>query len=113
MKKEFRKKAARLRKNFFGTLLATIILWTLLGVVIYFTNPASLINIFLFLLIFFFATLFTLSTILTHTRKGVLIASVLTIFMILRILGVGNLLNFILLIALSVAAEIYFQKNNT
>jgi hypothetical protein len=113
MKKEFRKKAVKLRRNFFGTLLATIALWILLGAVVYFTNPDSLVNIFLFLLMFFFATLFTLSTILTHTRKGMLVASALTIFLILRILGVGNLLNFILLIALAVAVEIYFQKNNT
>lgn len=96
------------RKNFLPTLLFVLFLWAALGGVVYFTDPAALFSLIVFFIILFLAFLYTFSLILASTRRGFLIALALSLFIILRYLGVGTWLNFILIVAIAVCAELYF-----
>jgi len=110
MKKEFRKRKLTLRKNFFPTLIIIVVLWTLLVMVIYFVDPDAMGSIPLFFILFFLALLFTLSTLFANTRRGLIAALGFSVFLVLQYLGVGSVINFLLLIGLGVAAEFYFSK---
>ena len=110
MKKEERKKEVRLRRNFFPTLIVILILWSATAGVVYFVEPDTFGAVPLFFTILFLSFLFTFSTLFAHTRRGVLAALGLTFFLILRYLGVGNLLNFLLIFGIIIAAELYFSK---
>ncbi|OGM18664.1 hypothetical protein A2686_04325 [Candidatus Woesebacteria bacterium RIFCSPHIGHO2_01_FULL_38_10] len=105
-----RKKEIKLRKNFFPAMLLTILLWLGVVFIIYFVNPSDLGAVQLFFIISFLASLFTFSTLLANTRRGLLIAIGLTIFLVLRYLGVGNILNLLLILGLTITTEIYFSK---
>ena len=110
MKKEIRKKETRLRKNFFPTLLATSFLWLLTASLVYFTDPSSFGLVPLFLFLVFLSLIFTFSIILANTRRGTILSGVLILFLFLRYLGVGNILNFLLLTGIGIAAELYFAR---
>jgi hypothetical protein len=110
MKKELRKQAILKRKNFLPSLIFTIILWVALGAVAYFVDPSTFGAIYLFFLLVFFSLLFTFSLLLGSTRKGLILSISLTIFLILRYFGVGNILNLVLILALGVTAELYFAR---
>lgn len=104
--KEKRKK----RKNFFPTLIAIFITWGLIAFIIYFIEPENFGAVPLFFLTAFFAFLFTFSTILANTRRGIVFAIGLTFLLILRFFGVGNILNFLLIFGVAVSVEYYFTK---
>ncbi|OGM33588.1 hypothetical protein A3D01_01375 [Candidatus Woesebacteria bacterium RIFCSPHIGHO2_02_FULL_39_13] len=110
MRKEKRKKEIKLRKNFFVTLLVIITLWIFVATTILFVDPSDFGAVPLFFLLIFLSLFFTISTILIHTRGGLIIASTVTIFLALRYLGVGNILNLVLLAALAATIEVYFSK---
>ena len=111
MKKiDFRQKQIKLRKNFFPTLIITVFLWLLVGLVVYFVDPEGSGTIILFFFLTFLATFFTFSTLFANSRRGLITSSGLTIFLILRYLGVGNILNFLLLTGLGIATEFYFAR---
>lgn len=110
MKKEERKKEIRLRRNFFPTLIVILILWSAVAGVVYFVEPDTFGAGPAFFILLFLSLLFTFSTLFAHTRRGILAASGLALFLILRYLGVGNLLNFLLILGIVVAAELYFSK---
>jgi hypothetical protein len=98
------------RKNFLPTLAVTFVLWLFVAVIVYFSDPLLSGAIPLFFVTFFFATMFTVSLLLANTRRGILISLVITIFLLLRYLQVGNLLNFVLLAAAAVAFEFYLRR---
>jgi len=104
MRKRKRKKD---RKNYFSTFILTAILWLLVGIIVYFTDPQTPFVVLAFFFLFFFALLFTLSTILSNTKRGFIISLALVIFLILRTLGVGNLLNLLLLSGFVIAFDYY------
>ncbi|OGM15847.1 hypothetical protein A2V56_05440 [Candidatus Woesebacteria bacterium RBG_19FT_COMBO_42_9] len=110
MRKDARQKEVKLRKNFFPTLLITIVLWTLLAGLIYFVDPFALGAIPAFFILVFLALLFTFSFLFVSTRRGVIFAVAITIFLILRYFGVGNVLNLLLIIGVLIALEIYFLR---
>lgn len=97
-------------KNFLPTLVITILLWILTGIIIFFVDPATFFVVPLFFLLIFFATLFTLSIALASSRHGLLLASGLTMFLILRYFSLGNLLNLILLAGIIISLEYYLGK---
>ncbi len=105
-----RKEQALRRKNFFPTLILTILLWAAAGALIYFVEPDTFGAIPAFFMTIFFALLFTFSTLFANTRRGFLTALALTIFLILRYLGVGNILNFLLIAGLTIIIELYFLR---
>ncbi len=105
-KRETRKRA---RKNFLPTLIVTFLLWCNLGFLIYFIDPEATGAVPIFFALIFMVFLFTFSTLLAGKRRGLLISLALTIFLILRYFGVGNIINFLLLLGIAVAAEIYLD----
>jgi len=108
-----RKKEKNKRKNFLPTLVVTIILWVVIGGLIYFADPHSFGVIPLFLVLVYVATMFTFSIIFAQTRRGIITASALTLFLILRYLGIGNVLNLLLILGLSLAIEYYFNRSKS
>jgi hypothetical protein len=110
MKKEKRKKEIRLRKNFYLTLLITVFLWLCLIALIFLTEPNDRGVIPLFFLLTLVSLTFTFSIIFVNTRKGIVLSLVITLFLFLRYLGIGNILNFLLLAGVGIATELYFSK---
>lgn len=108
--KETRKQKAKLRKNFLPTLILTILLWTSAASLVYFVEPNAFGTIPAFFVVVFFALLFTFSTLFANTRRGFLTALGITIFLILGLLGVGNIINFLLIAGLIIIIEVYFSR---
>ncbi len=111
MRKEARQKEVKLRKNFFPTLLITIFLWVLLAGLIYFVDPNSFGAIIAFFVLVFLTLVFTFSILLANSILGTVFSLGLTFFVILRYFGIGNILNFILILGvLVVFSFIYLKK---
>lgn len=108
--KEKKQKSVRKRKNFFLTLVLTLLLWGSLTFLVYFIDPEEVGAVPTFFVLLFFAVLFTFSTIFANSRRGFLTAVVITIFAVLRYFGVGNLINLTLVIGLAIVIEIYLTK---
>ncbi len=106
--KERRKREIKNRKNFLPTLGITVLLWLILAGLIYFADPETFGVVFIFFAIFFFTVLFTFSLVFANTRRGLIITIGITLFLILRYFGVGNLLNGLLIAGVTLASEIYF-----
>ena len=109
-KKELRQKKVKFRKNFLPTLVLIILLWSIAAFIIYFVDPSAFGILPALLLVIFFALLFTASLLFANTRRGLIIASFLTLFIILRYLGVGNIINFLLILGVGITLELYFSK---
>ncbi len=107
-----KRKKTRRRNNFFPTLLVIVISWCSIAAIIYFVNPATLGVIPLLFFAFFIAILFTFSTLLANSERGLIIATITTLFLFLRYLGVGNIINFLLLIGLGITTDLYLSKNH-
>jgi len=65
---------------------------------------------FLFFLNLFLALFFTLAVFLANSRKGFIVTLGIIIFLILRLFGLGNLLNALLIIATIFSLEYYFTR---
>lgn len=109
MKKHFRKEQILKRKNFLPTLLLTILLWILFAGLVYFVDPKTFGAVPLFFLLLFITLLFTFSLLFANSRRGLVISLSLVLFFILLFLGVGNVLNLILILAIAVCVELYFS----
>lgn len=110
MKRQNRQAQILKRKNFLPTLLITLFLWLLVGTLIYFVDPNTGGAIFSFFVLVFTAFLFTFSLIFASGRRGVEGAGAITLFLILAYLGVGNILNLILIVAIAVCIELYLAQ---
>ena len=95
------------RKNFFPTLLITVLLWLLLGAFVYFVDPGTFGMVPLFFVTIFVSLLFTFSLLFANSRRGLVITIGLTFFLLLSYLGVGNILNLILIVAIATCIELY------
>ncbi len=113
MRKEKRKKEIKRRKNFFPTLIVLVLSWGLIFALIYSVDPTSPGAVPAFFILVFIASLFTFSTLLANSRRGLLSTLVLTFFLLLRYLGVGHLLNLLLLLGLAITTEIYLSRNSS
>ena len=109
MKRQQRKAQILKRKNFLPTLLVTVFLWIILGGLIYFIDPGSFGAIPLFFILIFFCLLFAFSLIFANSRRGIVATIALTFFLLLMYLGVGNILNLILIVAIATCIELYFS----
>jgi hypothetical protein len=105
-KQEFKIK----RKNFLPAFIVTIVLWILLALIIFFVDPESLIARLSFFVIFFLSCLFSLSLIMASLKRGFIYATSVTLFIFLSYLGVGNLLNAILLAAAAISIDLYIKS---
>jgi hypothetical protein len=108
--KERRKEQVLKRKNFLPSLLITILLWVLLGGLVYFIDPEIFGAVLLFFVLLFAVLLFTFSLIFASTRRGIISAIALSLFSILSYLGVGNIINLLLIVAIAICIELYFSK---
>lgn len=109
MRRKNRQQQILKRKNFLPTLLLMILLWLTLGALVYFIEPDTFGAVPLFFLITFMAVLFTFSLIFAASRRGLIGAIGITLFLVLAYLGVGNILNLILIVAIAVSIELYFS----
>jgi len=112
MKGKLRQKQIRERKNFFPTLTVTILLWIALLCLVYFVEPDTFGAFLLFFVLVFFALLFSFSTAFANSRRGLLTSLALTLFLILRSLGVGHIINLLLIGGIAISIEIYLAKNS-
>jgi len=112
MQKEIRKQMILRRKNFLPTLFIIALLLCLIIGLIYFTPPANGFIITLFFFLIFVFLLFLVSLLLGNTKNGLIISTAIIIFLILRMFGVGNILNLLLLSSLAILAIKYasFKK---
>ncbi|MBI2066119.1 hypothetical protein HYT60_01245 [Candidatus Woesebacteria bacterium] len=110
MRREARLKEVKLRKNFLPTLIVAILLWLGVVSIVYFVEPDTFGILPVFFFLIFLALLFTFSLLFAHTRRGALLAVGLTLFLILRYLGIGNILNFLLILGIAITVELYFIK---
>ena len=108
--KENRKRKIKYRKNFLPTLIVTILFWLGSFAIIYFIEPDAFGIIILFFIIFFLSLLFTFATIFANTRRGIIISLSLIFFLFLKYLGIGNILNAILILGVAISTEVYFIK---
>ena len=92
------------------TLLVAASFWAVIAGVVYFVEPEIFGAIPLFFALVFFALLFTSSLIFGNKRRGVITSISLTLFLLLRYFGVGNILNFLLIVGLATTVEIYLAK---
>jgi hypothetical protein len=95
--------------------ILTVVLWSLLGLMVYFVEPSLIKDILVpglylpFFLLFFPASWFTLAIILGNTRRGLLASLGLTSFLILRLFRLGNVLNLVLILGILIAVDRYFN----
>lgn len=98
------------RKNFLPTLIITIIIWIVLGGVIYFIDPNTFFAVPLFFILLFITLLFTFSLLFASSRRGLISSLSLLLFLLLSYLGVGNVLNLVLIVAIAVCVELYSHQ---
>lgn len=108
--KEERKNRIKNRKNFFPTLIVTMLFWLGSFAIIYFVEPDTFGIIPIFFIVIFFSLLFSFATVFANTRRGMIISFSLIMFLFLRYLGIGNILNALLLLGVAITTEIYFIK---
>ena len=108
--KEDRKNRIKNRKNFLPTLIVTMLFWLGSFTIIYFIEPDTFGIIPIFFVVFFLSLLFSFATVFANTRRGIIISLSLIIFLFLRYLGIGNILNALLLLGVAITTEIYFIK---
>ncbi len=100
------------RRKVLPSLVVTVLLLLSLVLVVYFTDPSSSLSVVLFFINIFSFLFFMFSLLFANSRRGLLISSCLTIFLVLRLFGIGNVLNLILIVGLGIIIEIYanFKK---
>ncbi|MDO8503706.1 MAG: hypothetical protein Q7S60_03370 [bacterium] len=102
----------RRRRNFLPTLLVTVILWGILTIIFFFIPPEAFLAPFLFLAVVFLTILFTGSLIFANTRRGLLLALGILVFMLLNYYNIGNYLNIALLVGILVTLDYYLSHRN-
>lgn len=111
------------RKNFkekpknyvLPNIICSVLLAAFLVFIVYFIDPKTFLIIPVFLMVFFFAVYFGLGILIRKVRRKIIIAASITIFLILRLLKMGNFINFFLLGAITITILIYeynSQKTN-
>lgn len=99
----------RKRKNFFPTLLLGVFFWLLFAFLVLFIPPETFGAVPAFFILLFLAILFPTALIFANTRRGFLLASGVIAFLLLRLLGVGNILSVALLLGIILAVEYYLS----
>lgn len=99
------------RRRRWGPVLLAVGLATMLGVMVVGVEP-GIYWYGPFLVLVFGTTFFSLAVWLTNTRRNLLAATIITIFLILRLIKLGNWLNLILLTTVAVAIDSVFTKND-
>jgi hypothetical protein len=104
------------KKRYLPSLVLTVVFWLMVAAIILGVDPQVLANIpfensyVLFFVPLFLAVLFMSSLLLGNTRRGLLTATGVVIYGLLRIWGLGNWLNSMFIVGAFGAFEFYFNK---
>lgn len=98
------------RRNFLPTFLLTLLGWLLLIYLVVGYRPEGQLVIFVFYSLVFISSFLTFSLLLGHTRRGFLLATLITLLLFLKQIGQAHLLNFILLTGLLLSIELYCRR---
>lgn len=112
MRQEKRKQIILKRKNFLPSLVITIVLFMFLVSTVFFLDPGESFSVVLFFILTFLFLIFLMSLVLGDKRRGLIYSSLVTVFILLRYYGVGNILNLLLIVGLGIVSETYahFKK---
>ena len=98
------------RRNFLPTFVINLVLWVLVGLIIFYLNPDSYLNIVLFFLILTLSLTLTFALLLANTRRGFLLTLFVDSVLILRLFKLANWWNVLLLFLLFAVIELCFSK---
>lgn len=97
------------RRNFLPTLLLSTLFWIGWGCLVYFLPPENTLLIFAFYILLSIAVFLTFALIFANSRRGLLIATALIGFLLLRYYHLGNPLNISLLLVILICLELYYR----
>jgi len=100
------------RRNFLPTFVINLVLWVLVGLIIFYLNPDSYLNIVLFFLILTLSLTLTFALLLANTRRGFLLTLFVDSVLILRLFKLANFQNAALAFVIFFLLEIYFLKKS-
>lgn len=109
--------AIRRRKKFLPAVFFALLSWSIVAFFLFFVDPeiirdfpisGSYLPFFIFL---FLSVFLTASLLLTHARRGLLVSIGITTFLYLRLLGLGHVLNAILLASFLLVLEFALRRN--
>ena len=112
------RKEKKLRKRviqkYYGRLVvATFLSWGVIGLVVFKVDPENIKNLvvpnsyLLFMLLLLAGLFFLLSIILMSSKRALWWSMLMVIFIYLRVMGVGSLINGLLLLAVGVTFDVY------
>ena len=110
-----RQKLSHRRKNYLPTFVLIVVLWGLLALTLVYVEPELIKDVLIpgvylpFFLLFFPASFFTLAILWGNSRRGLLCAAGLTLFLLLRLFELGNVLNLLLILGIVIAVDRYFN----
>lgn len=104
------------RKNRWLTLVVGLFFFLIVGLEIYFIDPAMVKDVVVpssyltFFVPLLLALFFTLGALFQNSRRSIFTSLAIIIFLYLRIFGLGTALNLVLLLAITVSLEYYFSS---
>jgi hypothetical protein len=107
------KRRAKRNKNFVPTILLTLVFWVMWVALVWLVDPEVLVNLppkksyWPFFILLFLALFLTLALLLKNTRRGLVISLGVIGFLILRLNGLGHIINGLLLVGIIMAIELY------
>lgn len=108
--------ARREKKNLLPLIVLTVIFWGMLGAMIVLVDPLVIRDFpivsayFGFFLTLFLAVFFMVTLIMNNTRRGLLVSVGVTVFFVLRLIRLGNVVNAVLLFSLLGVIDFYFSN---
>jgi len=109
MSKKLKNKIKR-RKNFLPPLLLAVIFWGIWGWFIYSYPPETNSLIFIFYILLFLATFFTLALAFANSKMGIVTAIWFIFILVFRYFKIGNALNVGLLTVIFFLLLVHFSR---
>jgi len=104
------------RKNFLPAVLFTLLSWALVAFIIFFVDPVMLRDFLVpgsylpFFLCLFLAVFLSGSFLFINVRRGFLFSIGVVVYLYLRLVGLGHMLNAILLFGFLIFLELAFSN---
>ncbi|RJR28572.1 hypothetical protein C4564_05035 [Candidatus Microgenomates bacterium] len=95
----------RRKYNYVSALIITGLLWLVAILLVFATEPEKIVNQIVLLIIVYFALFFTFGIVLGSKRRGAIVSGMLLSFLIIAYFGAGSVVNFLLLVGVSIALE--------
>lgn len=109
--KKLRKRV--IQKHYGRLVVATLLSWSLVGLTVFKVDPENVKNLIIpnsylmFVLLLLTGFFFLLSIILMSSKRALWWSILIVIFVYLRMVGVGSLINSLLLLAMGIAFDVY------